>query len=207
MPRRAAQGTGTIRKKTVTRSGKQYTYWEARYTEGVDLGTGKQVQRSITGKTQKEVAQKLKAATTAIDQGTYITPSKMTVGEWLDVWAKTYLGSVKPRTVESYKATIRIHIKPALGAVKLDALNAHTIQGLYNDLGKAKGDKPGLSPKTVKNVHGVLHKALQQAVSIGYLRFNPADACTMPRVERKELNPLDDGQITAFLEAIKGHRF
>ena len=33
---RAAQGTGTIRKKTVTRSGKEYTYWEARYTEGVD---------------------------------------------------------------------------------------------------------------------------------------------------------------------------
>lgn len=207
MPRRAAQGTGTIRKKTVTRSGKQYTYWEARYTEGVDPGTGKQIQRSITGKTQKEVAQKLKAATAAIDQGTYITPSKMTVGEWLDVWAKTYLGSVKPRTVESYKATIRIHIKPALGAVKLDALNAHAIQGFYNSLWEAKDEADRLSPKTVKNVHGVLHKALQQAVSIGYLRFNPADACTLPRVERKELNPLDDGQITAFLEAIKGHRF
>ena len=62
MGRKAAAGTGTIRKKTVTRSGKQYTYWEARFTAGYDPGTGKQVQRSITGKTQKEVAQKLKAA-------------------------------------------------------------------------------------------------------------------------------------------------
>jgi integrase len=36
----------------------------------------------------------------------------------------------------------------------------------------------------------VLHKALQQAVAIGYLRFNPADACK-PCVERKEIKPLE----------------
>lgn len=77
---RAAQGTGTIRKKTVTHNGKEYTFWEARYTAGRDPGTGKQIQRSITGKTQKEVAQKLKAATAAIDAGTYHEPSKITVG-------------------------------------------------------------------------------------------------------------------------------
>ena len=49
---RAASGTGTLRKKTVTRNGKEYPYWEARYTVGFDPGTGKQIQRSITGKTQ-----------------------------------------------------------------------------------------------------------------------------------------------------------
>ena len=102
MGRRAAAGTGTIRKKTVTRSGKQYTYWEARYTEGVDPGTGKQIQRSITGKTQREVAEKLKAATASIDANTYTAPCKMTVGEWLEVWAADYLGGVKPFTVASY---------------------------------------------------------------------------------------------------------
>ena len=36
----------------------------------------------------------------------------------------------------------------------------------------------------------VLHKALQQAVAVGYLRFNPADACKLPRVERKEIKLL-----------------
>lgn len=98
MAKRAAQGSGTIRKKTVTLSGKEYTYWEVRYTKGVDPGTGKQVQRSITGKTQKEVAQKLKAATAALDSGTYTAPSKMTVGEWLEICERDYLGGVKPRT-------------------------------------------------------------------------------------------------------------
>ena len=38
---RAAQGAGTIRKKTVTRKGATYTYWEARITTGYDPGTGK----------------------------------------------------------------------------------------------------------------------------------------------------------------------
>ena len=65
MARKAAAGAGTIRKKTVTRNGKQYTYWEARFTAGRDPGTGKQVQGSITGRTQREVAQRLKEAARA----------------------------------------------------------------------------------------------------------------------------------------------
>lgn len=208
MAGRSAKGTGTIRKKTVTRNGKKYEYWEARYTEGADPGTGKQVQRSITGKTQKEVAQKLKAATAAIDNGTYTAPSKQTLGQWLDVWIETYCGSVKPRTLEIYKTDIRVHIKPALGAVRLEALTTQSIQAFYNALGKPTKDRPeGLSPKTVKNIHGVLHKALQQAVLIGCLRFNPTDACALPRREKKELTPFDDLQISAFLKAIQGSRY
>lgn len=166
---RNAAGTGSIRKKTVTRDGKEYTYWEARYTEGYDPGTGKQIQRSVTGKTQKEVAQKLKAATAAIDAGTYIVPSKMTVGEWLDIWQQDYLGSVKPRTLDSYRTTVETYLKPAFGAVKLDALATHVIQRFYNSLQKGQGPRQPLSPKTIRNVHGVLHKALQQAVELGYL--------------------------------------
>lgn len=201
MAGKAASGAGTIRKKTVMRNGKEYTYWEARYTIGFDPGTGKQVQRSISGKTQKEVSKKLKAATTAIDTGTYQAPSKMTVGQWLDIWTAEYLGGVKPRTVDSYKSTVKHQIKPAMGAIRLDSLNAHTIQSFYNSL----GDR--LSAKTVKNTHGILHKALQQAVANGYIRFNPADACIIPRAVRKELHPLDESQISTFLQMIRGHRF
>ena len=78
--RKSAAGIGTIRKKTVTRNGKEYTFWEARYTVGFDPGTGKQVQRSISGKTQKEVRQKLQTATSSIAAGTYTAPCKMTLG-------------------------------------------------------------------------------------------------------------------------------
>lgn len=201
MARKAAAGSGTIRKKTITRNGKEYVYYEARYTEGYDPGTGRQIQRSITGKTQKEVSQKLKKATVAIDTGTYTAPSRMTVGQWLDIWTAEYLGGVKPATVAAYKAAVNTHIKPGMGAIRLEDLSAHMIQNVYNKLGDT------LAPKTVKNVHGVLHKALHQAVTNRYIPFNPAESCVLPRAERKELKPLDDALISAFLKAIQGHQF
>lgn len=204
---RAAQGAGSIRKKTVIRNGQEYTYWEARVTVGRDPGTGKQLRRSFSGKTQREVREKMQAAAVAVNDGTYKDPSKLTVGDWLDIREKEYLGDVKPFTVASYKGQIKNHIKPALGAVRLEELAPHTIQSFYNALGKPQGNKPGLSPKSIKNVHGILHKALQQAVENQYIRFNPADVCKLPRVERKELQPLDELQIPLFLNAIKGHEF
>lgn len=51
---------GSIRKKEKVINGKAYTYYEARYTVGIDPGTGKQIQKSISGKTQREVARRLK---------------------------------------------------------------------------------------------------------------------------------------------------
>lgn len=206
MAGKAAAGVGTIRKKTIIRQGKEYTYWEARYTVGYDPGTGKQIQRSISGKTQKEVAQKLKARTAAIDAGTYIAPNKMKLADWLDIWSNEYLGGVKPFTVVSYMGQIKNHIKPALGSIRLEALSSHEIQRFYNQLATPQDGAP-LSPKSIKNVHGVLHKALQQAVANGLIRFNPADACILPRAVRHEIQPLDELQSKAFLQAIQGHRF
>lgn len=196
--KKSAAGIGNIRKKTVIRNGKEYTFWEARYTEGFDPGTGKQVQRSISGKTQKEVRQKLQAATSAIAAGSYVAPCKMTLGEWLDIWKKEYLGSVKPLTVKDYYNQIDNHIKPAMGAVRLDSLETHMIQRFYNTL-TDKAGKP-LSPKTVKNIHGVLHKALQQAIANGYLSQNPAAACILPKIQKPEIKPLEPDEIALFLK-------
>ena len=197
MAGRNARGMGNIRKKSKVdkKTGKKYEWWEARYTAGRDPGTGKQVQRTITGKTQREVSQKLAAVVTSIDSGTYIAPSKQTVGQWMDTWADTYLGGVKPHTVVSYKTQIANHIKPAIGAE------------IVRRGGRIVYEAAPLSPKTIKNIHGVLHKALQQAIAAGLIRFNPADACTLPRVERPELHPLDERETWAFLEAIRGHEF
>lgn len=204
MAKRGAKGGGTIRKKTVTRNGQQYEYWEARVTVGRDPGTGKQIQRSFSGKTQAEVRKKMQVAAVELDAGTYQEPSKISLGAWLDTWEADYLGDVKPFTKASYHVQITNHIKPALGAVKLQALTAPQVQRFYNSL--QQGDNP-LSPKSIKNVHGVLHRALKQAVEIGYIRFNPADACKLPRIVKAEIKPLDEAQIDAFLKEIKGHRF
>lgn len=186
---------GSIRKVTKVVKGKEYTYYEARYTEGFDPRTGKQIQRSITDKSKKVVAQKLKAALAAIDAGTYKAPCKMTVSQWLDIWVAEYLNSVKPLTKHNYNKQVQKHFKPALGAVRLDALDTHTIQRFYNSLIAS-----GLSPKTVKNVHGILHCALQQAIACDYISRNPADACKLPKVTKPEIKPLEPEEIARLLK-------
>lgn len=190
---RAANGSGTIRQR------KNGT-WEARYTAGYDPGTGKQIQKSIYGKTQKEVRVKLQQIEVSIEDGTYLEPSKMTISNWLDTWINEYLGNVKPGTVANYSQHVRIHIKPAIGSIKLSAIQPPQIQHLYNAL-----QKKGLSAKTIKNVHGCLHKALQTAVRMGYIARNPADGCILPRVIKKEIHPLDMPEVETFLKAVEGH--
>lgn len=195
--KKSAAGFGSIRKKTVTRGEKEYTYWEARYTAGIDPNTGKQIQRSISGKTQKEVAQKLKAVTAAIDAGTYTEPCKMTVGEWLDIWTHDYLLNLKPLTLSIYSGYVKNYLKPTLGVIPLGKLDTHSIQLFYKSLSTEEGKN--LSAKTVKNIHGVLHKSLQQAVTNGYIRKNPATACVLPKVQKPELTPLETDEIALFL--------
>lgn len=197
---RAANGGGSIRQR-------KDGLWEARYTVGRDPGTGKQVRKSVYGQTQKEARQKLAQAVAAIDRGDYIEPQKMTVGAWLDTWAASYLGNVKQSTRSYYEGCIRNHLKPAFGAVRLDALHPHTIQGFYNSLSMERDGRPPLAPSTVQLIHLVLNEALKQAVKLGYIRNNPAASCTLPRKEHKEKTPLDGEAVGAFLEAVNGHRF
>ena len=190
---RGASGGGTIRKRSDGR-------WEARYTLGFDPKTGKQIQKSIYGKTQKEVRQKLSKVNTEIDEGTYAEPSKMKLAVWLDQWLRDYIGNVKGSTVKSYQDHVRINIKPYLGEVPLSKLTTSMVQGMYNELLREKG----LSPKTIKNVHGVLHRALDQAMKMGYIKINPLNAVMLPRIEKVWIKPLEDDALLSFLKEIKG---
>lgn len=197
---RAAQGAGSIRQR-------KDGLWEGRYTVGRDPGTGKPIRKSVYGQTQKAARQKLAQAVAAVDRGEYVEPQKMTVGAWLDTWRKDYLVDLKPYTVSNYDAAIRKHIRPALGAVKLERLSPHMIQGFYNSLAVERDGKPALSANTIRHIHAVLRNALQQAVKIGYIKQNPAEACVLPKIQHTEIMPLDEDGISAFLQAIKGERF
>ncbi len=201
MPRkssRSANGTGSIRKIIRGSEGKTYTYWQARYT---DPATG--LQHSINGKSQKEVREQMIEALNDINHGCYVAPSRQTLGDWLDIWLDTYVAhSVKPYTEDSYRSSCKTHIKPKLGNIRLSALTTLQIQRFYNQL-----LEEGLSPKTIKNINGVLHKALNQAVRIGELKYNPTDACDLPKVYRTEITPLEQDDIREFVNAVKGCRF
>lgn len=191
---RNAHGSGTIRERKDGR-------WEARYYVGYDPVTGKPIRKSIMGHTQQEVRKKLNAVTVAIDNGEYKEPSKLTVTEWFNIWVEEYSLNLKPLTMKSYRTQINNHIIPSLGRVKLGTLAPHHIQKFYNKLNEY------YSPKTIKNIHGVLHKGLKQAMDLGYLKTNPADICKLPKITKTQITPMDKDIIPAFMDAIKGHQF
>jgi len=191
--KRNASGAGMIRKRTDGR-------WEGRYTIGFDPKTGKQQQKSIYGATQQEVRQKLTQILSEIDDGSYVEPSSMKLETWLDIWLKEYTANLKPTTYSCYESSVRVHLKPNLGRFQLSTLAPHLIQHFYNELLNEKH----LSPKTIKNINGAFHKALEQAKKLGYIRNNPLDAVILPRVEKKEVKTLEDDDLIRFLNIIKG---
>ena len=194
--KRRDAGDGTIRLRTDGR-------WEGRYTVGYHPETGKQIMRSVYAKTKREVREKLNKILTDIQEGAYIEPTSITVGQWLDTWLKEYKINLRPETKASYEMHIRIHLKPDLGKIRLNKLTTHQIQHLYNKLINERG----LSPKTVKNIHGALHAALEQAKINGYLRINPSEGTTLPKIEKEELKVMDTQDVSAFLRAIKGDEY
>lgn len=196
MATKKANGSGTIRKRADGR-------WEGKYSLGYDPKTGKLIRKSVYGKTQKEVRLALSKIVSEMDSGTYAEPSKMKVSQWLDEWLASYTMNIKPATKNAYEEHIRVHIKPSLGNIPLKQLSTRDIQQLYTGLLKERE----LSPKTVRNIHGVLHRTLEQAKLLGYIRVNPADAAVTPRVEKKQVEALDAEDVGKFLAAIKGSKY
>lgn len=218
-----SNGDGTIRKRTVTRNGKQYTFWEGTITTGTDPGSGKPIRRTFTGGKQAIVAEKMRAAGAEVDSGEYLAPSKLTVKEWFEIWLTEYQAAVKPLTVQQYRSMSETHIFPALGAVKLQKLTAPQLQKFFNQLAvdgktvKHKNQETGeiehikcgepLSAKSIRNIYDIISKALNTAVRQGMLRENVLPRVTIPKVIKEEVKPLTEEQQKAFLTAIQGHRF
>lgn len=212
-------GDGTIRKRTVIRNGKKYTFWEGSITVGTDLGSGKQIRKTFTGKTQGEVAKKMRDTSNAVDKGTYFEANKTSLKEWYETWLSEYMGDKKYLTVTQYRQIGENHITPALGAVKLSKLKAPQIQAFYNSLtvdrktvvvkdGEPKTvEQKALSAKSIRNVHGILSKCLNTAIDQGIMQSNPAERVTVPKVIKKEITPLTEEQQKAFLKAIQNHKY
>ena len=130
MPRSANRRVGLLvaaasAKRPSRATARRTAIGEGRYTVGYDPKTGKQRQKSITGKSKNEVAQKLRQVVVELDQGTYQEPCQLLMSEWLDIWLECYTSHLKPRALESYQCQVRNHIRPELGNVRLCDLHTH----------------------------------------------------------------------------------
>ena len=66
---------------------------------------------------------------------------------------------------------------------------------------------PGLAPKTVRNVHAFLHRALVDAVAWKYLTDNPASNVKPPRRPRTRRQVWKPEEIRTFLTSVRDDRF
>ena len=201
MPKKRANGEGSIRKRKDGR-------WEGRYTAGHDPATGKQIFKSVLGKTQAEVKEKLKKALVEAGQIDFTKSGKYTVGTWMDEWFENVAKiKVRPSSHQTYRGYIDNHIKPNIGNIPLEKLTTMDLQKLYRtlltkgrvDRIEAEKQPRGLSAKTVRNINQVISSALDLAVAQKIIPSNPTDACELPKVEHREMQTIPEEQLQAFL--------
>jgi integrase len=155
--------------------------------------------RYISGKTKAEVRRKLRKLLADRDEGIAYDSENLTVGGYLDKWLDAVKGSVRRRTWQRHEEVVRLHLKPTIGSVRLDRLNALQVQSVYGQ----KLDS-GLSPRSVEIIHATLHKALKQAVTWTLIPRNAAASATPPRPTKREITPLSQEQARTLLEAARG---
>jgi integrase len=191
------RGIPSIRQRK-DRNGKKLDVWEALITLGRDPGTGKVKRLPVYGKTQQECRDKLIETLQSIKNQTFVEPHKITVESWLDTWLKEYKkDNIRPTTYSSYENIIRVHIKPNLGKAFIKELRPEQVQRFYNER-KASG----LSPRTIRNIHVVLHEALEQAMRNNLVIRNVSEATTLPKQEKKEMRVLTVKEQNRFIEVL-----
>jgi len=174
---------------------------------GKDPTTGKYKQQWTTVRgTKKDAEKRLSEILHQLDNGTFMKPSKTTLGEYLGKWLKDYVWpNLAPRTAESYESIVHCHLAPTLGNIPLTQLKPEHLQRYYSEKlsGGPYDGRGGLSRTTVSHHHTCLHRALKIALKWGLISRNPADAVTAPRPQRSEVHTMNEDDLYTFLEAAK----
>ena len=175
--------------------------WEGSVSAG-RTDSGKRRRLKVTGKTQREVSERLSALRRDVRAGLTADSSRLTVGEWLQRWLKDEVrGSVRPRTYEGYEATVRRHLLPGIGHYRLRQLTAVDIKTFMQ-----RQLASGLTPDSVRNQHSILRRALEIATRYDYTQRNVARLVSPPRLRRTEIHPLDREETLRVFAAARGHR-
>jgi integrase len=174
MSNRAASGESSIYKDEAGR-------WHGYVSMGLKEN-GRRDRRHVSGARRADVVAKVRALEAKRDAGTAEAAGRApTVGDWLDHWLEHIAPRrVRARTLESYEALVRLHLRPGLGHHRLDRLQPEHLEQLYGSLLEDKG----LSPATVLRLHRVLSRALRVAMQRGKIARNVATLVDPPAVKR-----------------------
>ncbi len=180
------------------------------YSFIVDLGRkpdGRRNQVRRRGfKTRKEADAALTQLKAEFQSGGFVEPTKVTLADFCYRWLETTKLNFSPKTYERYVQMVRNHIVPTLGGIPLQKLSPLDIQLAYTALlkeGRADGCG-GLSPKTIRNINGVLSTALKSAYDWRLIPQVPTTGVKLPKVERKEMAILTKVQCGELLGTLEG---
>jgi integrase len=158
--------------------------------------------RSQSFKTRTEARRWLTTARAEAVHGRLNARRAPTLTEYLlETWLPSIQDKVKTRTHVSY--TLNASRVPAwLGSARLDELKPASFQRFYAELSKA-----GKAPRTVRQVHMTLHKALEDALRLDLVNRNPTDGAALPRVPDSEKLWYSDEQLSRLFQATEASRF
>lgn len=177
--------------------------WTVRWR--TDTSEGRKHHSKGGFRTKKDAQDFLTDVMAAIRGGVFAEPTKVTVGDFLtERWLPARKMSLRPSTYASYQTAINRHVIPELGHVQIQQLSPDRLDRFYASLVAG-----GLSAKTVRNIHGLLHKALRDAVRKNLVPRNVADAADPPklhRANRDEMKTWTPVQLRVFFDGIAEHR-
>ena len=176
---------------------------------GRDPSTGGRRRRTGRGfSSKKEAEAALRRELTELESGAQVDRTVMTVAEYLEgEWLPAHAQKIRLNTLASYRSAIKHHLIPHIGAIRLQDLGPRDINRLYETLAE-RGSQTGrpLSPKTIRNAHVVLRRALEDAVKWEIIRRNPASVATPPATTRRPQvpGPWRGHEVRTFLESVRG---
>lgn len=169
-------------------------------------------------KTRAEAERALRERLTALDNRTYVPNNRLTFGDYLrQEWLPLMRDRIKPTTMSSYERIINGYVVPRLGKVRLQELTTAQLNRLYAELRESGGTwqskakrhqlRP-LSQKTVRNVHAVISKALNDAIDAGLVTVNVAHRAKPPRqgAVSHTIEAWTAEELAAFLEFVREDR-
>ena len=176
-------------------------------------GRRKQVRRRGFD-TKKDAQAALTALQGDTQRGVYVAPLRSTLGEFLvDEWLPARSVTLRPSTTAAYEQLIRNYVLPSIGGCRLQTVDGATLNRLYGELltsGRTAARRnagPGLSIKTVRNLHGVLTRAFRDGVRWGHLQRNPCDAADPPKGASPEMKVWSVDELRQFSKSVASHRW
>ena len=174
----------------------------------VPLPNGTKHRKYEKFRTRKEADEWLSKIKSEISAGKPVLCSDQPFGEYVEQWFTTF-GSVSIRdsTKMNYLGYLRHIQRHKIKDVRLKNLTADDLQEFIlflRNCGHLDTPEQSLSPKTIRNVLNMIHKALEHAVGRQLIYHNPANFVQLPKVITPEMRVLTETEISGFVAAMEG---